>query len=301
MLPPPPPSKRGFRLYAIILVLVALLLIPAVLFYSGVLPAMFNSSNPTPSPFVTSSSTPSSSSVTNSPGTTPQVTSSPVVNTPSTVSFATGSKVSVASSSVGASGGTIEVTDSSSPLYGLKIVVPEAATTEPVQFDVSYSTVSSVSGLQGQAFVASKMITVSTSGSASWNQFKVFDKPVEVTFPYDANAANNDNSPVRFYWYDGQTGKLDATGFLSEDKTAHTITFLSASFSDFVAIRLDLNFSELLGVNYQVDTGFRPSSDGWFIPNYGSYLTSGGMCLGMVSYAKWYFSYMKGGNGVRSL
>jgi uncharacterized protein YfaP (DUF2135 family) len=302
MLPPPPPSKRGFRLYAIILVLVALLLIPAVLIYSGILPGMFNSSNPTPSPFVTSSPTPfaspSSSSVTNSPTATPQVTVSPFVNLPNTVSFNTGSKVSVASSSVGASGGTIAVTDSSSPLYGLKIVVPETATTEPVQFDVSYSTVSSVSGLEDQASVASKLIAISTSGSDSWNLFKVFDKPVEVTFPYDANAANNDNAPVRFYWYDGQTGKLDATGFLSEDKTAHTITFLSASFSDFVAIKLDLNFSELLGVNYSVDTGFRPSSDGWFIPNYGSYLTPGGMCLGMVSYAKWYFSYMKGGNGI---
>jgi hypothetical protein len=47
---------------------------------------------------------------------------------------------------------------------------------------------------------------------------------------------------------------------------------------------------QAFGLNANVDTGFRPARDGWFIPNYGSYITPGGMCLGMVSYAKWYYS-----------
>ena len=51
-------------------------------------------------------------------------------------------------------------------------------------------------------------------------------------------------------------------------------------------------FHELSGeTNYTVDTGFRPATNGWFIPNYGSVQTPGGMCFGMVSYAKWYYTY----------
>ncbi len=120
----------------------------------------------------------------------------------------------------------------------------------------------------------------------------MFTNPIQVTLPYSATATNDDNSPVRFYWYDSQAGKLDSTGFLSEDKSAHTITFLTASFSDFLAVELDITLSQLSGeTSYTVDTGFRPANNGWFIPNYGSVLTPGGMCLGMVSYAKWYYTY----------
>lgn len=128
----------------------------------------------------------------------------------------------------------------------------------------------------------------------------MFDKSVEVTLPYDATATNDDNSPVRFYWYDSQNGKLDSTGFLSEDKSAHTITFLTGSFSDFLAIEIDLTLSEIGGTSYTVDTGFRPATNGWFIPNYGSVLTPGGMCLGMVSYAKWYYTYESTDTGLHA-
>ena len=107
----------------------------------------------------------------------------------------------------------------------------------------------------------------------------MFDKPIEVTLPYSATATNDDNSPVRFYWYDSQNGKLDSTGFLSEDKSAHTITFLTASFSDFLAVEVDITLSQLSGeTSYTVDTGFRPANNGWFIPNYGSVLTPQAEC-----------------------
>lgn len=128
----------------------------------------------------------------------------------------------------------------------------------------------------------------------------MFDKSVEVTLPYDATATNDDNSPVRFYWYDSQNGKLDSTGFLSEDKSAHTITFLTGSFSDFLAIEVDMILANLDGTSYTVDTGFRPATNGWFISNYGSVLTPGGMCLGMVSYAKWYYTYESTDTGLHA-
>ena len=288
--PPPPPSLKPRKspklLAAIALILIIIILVPSVLVFSGFIP--FNPNNPqtTPTP---------APNPTNLPVNTP--TAGPT--TRNTVNVVSGQKTQVASQSIGATGGTIQVTDASSPLNGLKIIVPEAATSEPIQFQVSYSDISSVNGLPQNTAVASKLISIETSGSAAFNKYKMFDEPVRVTLPYDANEPNDDSNAVRFYWYDSQTSKLDSAGFLNEDKTAHTITFLTGSFSDFVAVRTMLNITgSMLGIDAQVDTGFRPARDGWFIPNHGSYLwntttnatTTNGFCLGMVSYAKWYYS-----------
>ncbi|MCL4429607.1 MAG: hypothetical protein M1167_02525, partial [Chloroflexi bacterium] len=284
-LPPPPPPphslkpRKSRRLLAVIaVILIAIILIPSVLVFSGFIHLNPNNPQATPTP-----------APTNTPVNTPGATTPP--STHSAVTVTSGSSVQVTSQSVGASGGTIQVSDSSSPLNGLKIVVPEAATSEPVQFQVSYADISSVNGIPASASPASELITIQTSGSADFNRYEMFDKPVEVTLPYDAAATNDDSHPVRFYWYDSQNGKLDSTGFLSEDKSAHTITFLTGSFSNFLAVEVDMILAELDGTSYTVDTGFRPQTNGWFIPNYGSVQTPGGMCLGMVSYAKWFYTY----------
>jgi uncharacterized protein YfaP (DUF2135 family) len=285
-LPPPPPPPTSLKprksrkmFMAIALILIVIILVPTVLFASGFINLNPNNPQATPTP---------GPNPTNLPVTTPP----PSSTTHTTVSITSGSKTQVASQSIDANGGTIQVSDASSPVNGLKIVVPEAATSEPVQFQVSYADISNVNGLPQSASPASKLITIQTTGPAAFNKYEMFDKPVEVTLPYDSTNPNDDTAPVRFYWYDSQNGKLDSTGFLSEDKSAHTITFLTGSFSDFLAVEVDIVLSQLSGeTNYTVDTGFRPANNGWFIPNYGSVLTPGGMCLGMVSYAKWYYAY----------
>ncbi len=283
--PPPPPTtsrksrKKFLSLLAIILIVI--ILVPSALVLSGAI-NLGPSTNPPPTAAPTGTAP-------TSQGTPSPTTSSTTTNV---VSITSGSSVSVTSQSIGSSGGTIQVTDSSSPLYGLKIVVPTAATTDPVQFEISYADVSTATGLPTGASPASKLITIHATGSADFNQYQMFDKAIEVTLPYDATATNDDNKPVRFYWYDSSSGKLDSTGFLSEDKSAHTITFLTGSFSTFLAVEVDILISQLNGeASYSFDTGFRPAFDGWFIPNYGSVQTPGGMCLGMVSYAKWYYTY----------
>jgi PKD repeat protein len=213
------------------------------------------------------------------------------------VEIETGSEIQVTSQTVQPSGGTIEITDSSSPLYGLKIEVPEAATEEDINFTVSYAGITDVSGLPESASVASKMISIETSGSEIWNEYKAFDEPITVTLPYDPSLVSGDE-PVRFYYYDEENNVLDSAGFLSQDSTNHTITFYAGTFSDFVAIKLALAVSEILGITYTVDTGFRPATDGWFITNYGSYLRPGGNCVGMSSFADWYYTYKKSATGV---
>ncbi|MEW6222674.1 MAG: hypothetical protein AB1476_05150 [Candidatus Hadarchaeota archaeon] len=208
------------------------------------------------------------------------------------VAITTGDETSVTSGSVSHSGGTMQVTTASSPLNGLEIEVPAAATDENISFNVSYADVSSVTGLPANAAVASKMITIETNGSDTWNESKAFNKAVLVTLPYDPDLAAGDG-PVRFYAYDENNKTLEAVGFSSQDNAQNTISFYTRTFSKFVAIELSMTVAELLGSDYSVDTGFRPATDGWYITNYGSYLESGGLCMGMVSYAKFYYTYLK--------
>jgi uncharacterized protein YfaP (DUF2135 family) len=207
-----------------------------------------------------------------------------------------GENIPVTSQSVTFTGGTISVTDSLSPLYGLNIDVPQAAASDGVEFSIGYADVTSVSGLPEGTSVASKMINIETDGTYIWNEYKAFEKPCTVTLPYDPSIVTNEES-VRFYSYDAVNNLLDSTGFISQDTSSNTITFYAGTFSSFIAIELSMAIHELLGSDYSVDTGFRPATDGWFIDNYGSYLESGGICLGMMSYAKWYYAHKKATDG----
>jgi len=210
----------------------------------------------------------------------------------------TGTYTQVASGTVTGAGGTIAA-GQGTPLSGMRIVVPGAATREPIQFNVSYATVdtASVVGLPEGASIASKMIQIDTDGSPSWDTFKMFDSLVRVTLPYDPAMVQDDERGVRFYQYDPVLQTLEPTGFDGQDLAANTLSFQAATFSKFVAVELALSVFEDLNSSLSVDTGFRPKNDGWFIPNYGSYQQSGGVCLGMTSYAKWYYSHQKPGNG----
>ena len=208
------------------------------------------------------------------------------------INIGTSSFIPVTSGSTGYSGGSVSVSDSSSPLYGLNIDIPQAATDDTVDFDISYADITDIIGLPEGASFASKMIRIETDGTDSWDMYKSFEKPLTVTLPYDPSLVTNEES-IRFYSYDDENGRLEATGFLSQDTVANTITFYTGTFSNFTAIELSMAIHELLGENYAVDTGFRPTTDGWFIDNWGSYLRSGGVCLGMTSYAKWYYAHKK--------
>lgn len=259
-LPPSPRKKRRIGLWVVASVLIIIVTVASLfsLFYLGIIPWTFK----------------------------------PREEGRTGVIFTCGIPVQVTSKSVNYSGGAISVADSSSPLYGLEIEIPSAATVEAISFDVSYADVSDVRGLPEKASAVSKMIYVETSGSEVWNKYKVFDKAVEVTLPYDPSLVSGEE-PVRFYYYDDQNNVLDSAGFLSQNSTTHTITFYTRTFSSFIAIKLALQISKLLGLEFSVDTGFRPITDGWFITNYGSYLESGGICMGMVSFARYYYMHKK--------
>jgi len=212
------------------------------------------------------------------------------------IDMTTTSSVPVTSGSVGFSGGSISVSDSSSPLFGLSIDVPQAATDDTVTFDISYSGITGITGLSEGADAAGKLITIETDGSSTWDKYKTFDKAIEVTLPYDSSLVAS-NETVRFYAYDEEDHVLSSAGFLSHDSAGNTISFYTRTFSSFIAVKLSVADHEYFGKDFSVDTGFRPKNDGFYINNYGSYLESGGICMGMVSFARYYYMYKKGIDG----
>ncbi len=195
------------------------------------------------------------------------------------------------SETIGPQGGVLSIT--SGALDGLRIEVPSGASESPVDISVTSEAVDDLPGLPDVGSIASRLITISTDGSNSWNAFKMFEKALTVTLPYDEGLVE-DEEAVRFYVYDPARDHFEPTGFITQDRETNTITFQASTFSQFVAVEVAMSLLETAGTSLSVDTGFRPAEDGWFIPNYGSYLESGGLCLGMVTYAKWYYTYQKG-------
>lgn len=205
----------------------------------------------------------------------------------------TGSYVNAVSGTIGPIGGTLSINDPSNLLNGLRIEAPGGATDRAVNFNVRSAQVTDADGLPETGKVVSRMISIETDGGAVWNAFKMFDRVLTVTLPYEEALADEEEA-IRFYQYDAENERLEPTGLVSQDVEANTITFNAATFSKFVAVELAMSIFEGMNASFAVDTGFRPKTDGWFIPNYGSYLESGGLCLGMTSYAKWYYTYQKG-------
>jgi hypothetical protein len=175
----------------------------------------------------------------------------------------------------------------------LKIEFPEGATKENINIAISYADITGVGGLPENTSAVSKLIKIETSGSPYWNENKHFETPVLVTLPYDSSVDSSEN-PVRFYCYNRENQILDSAGFIYENPTAHTVSFYTSSFSEFVGvdwkIRMYYSLTRALGLP-EVDTGFRPKTNGWFISNHGSYLNPFGNCVGMVAYAKWFYRY----------
>ena len=195
------------------------------------------------------------------------------------------------SETIGPRGGVLSIT--SGALDGLRIEVPSGASEDPVNIDVTSEVVDDLPGLPDVGSIASRLITINTDGTDSWNVFKMFENALTVTLPYDEDLVD-DEEAVRFYVYDPVRDHFEPTGFISQNFAENTITFQASTFSQFVAIEVAMSLLEGAGSSLSVDTGFRPATDGWYIPNYGSYLASGGLCLGMVTYAKWYYTYQKG-------
>lgn len=246
-------------------------------------------------------------SVTDDTDVTPEELTSSVV-----VATSTYQSVMPINPTVGSNGGVISV--DSGPLSGLKINVPSGATDENITFSVSYSSINSASGLSTNAATGVSAIRITANGSDNWNQYGLFNKQIQVTLPYGDFNSSVDEESVRFYYYDKENSTFEAEGYESIDTVNNTVTFSTLSFAnatsntidvrdvraddnntlyaDFVAVGLNAQYISTLLNGAILDTGFRPSKNGWYIPNYGSFYkeSTGGNCMGMVAFAKYYYA-----------
>lgn len=216
----------------------------------------------------------------------------------------------LSTSTVGQGGGTI----TSSDLTGFEIEMSQGAVDENITFTVTVSDVDEAVGLPDGTATSSRLIQIEASGSSDWNEYRLFNKAIKVTLPYDEPAQGE--ATVRYYVLNPD-GTLEPTGFEDIDTTNNTITFYIRSFADsaedslllrknagvkyatassvnhiqFIAVGMGEMIDAFLNDGVTLSTGFNVSHDGWYIPNYGSYYkkSRGGNCMGMVSWAKYWF------------
>lgn len=122
----------------------------------------------------------------------------------------------------------------------------------------------------------------------------LFPHPVAVTIPYDTDKVVYGDF-ISVYQIMDESGTIEETTVTEINENEGTITFLTTHFSWYIVLELEKTVEEILTSN--VDSGFVPKKDGWFITNRGSYITDGGNCMGMSMMAKYYYENQKSNYG----
>ena len=218
--------------------------------------------------------------------------------TPQTV-IATGDTVAVTSKTIPTTGGVITVTDASSPLNGLTIAFPANAVVASTKVDVGYADIDAGgSSLPADTNAVSKMLVLTSDATQEFN------KPVTITMPYDTSLATVNefvnpyeyvaipSSTIGIYKKAGES-RIEVASITGRNTTAGTVTFMTRHFSKYLILEWAKKVADIMSTSadFNIDTGFSPAKDGWFIPNYGSILEPEGNCIGMSSYAKWFFTW----------
>ncbi|HLP45958.1 MAG TPA: hypothetical protein VK469_08430, partial [Candidatus Kapabacteria bacterium] len=195
------------------------------------------------------------------------------------VEFTPGTNTTITSKTIGATGGTLEVTDSNSPLYKVKVEFPAGALSRKINASLGYNN-GSLTANSGT--FARKTISLNVPN------INEFQQPVTITVPF----SNERGIPVPYYV--DVKGKLHPAQLISINASNKTFTFQTFHASLFTWIWEEI--TSLVPVNV-MDTGFKPNVDGFQIENRGSTYNRGGECFGMTSFALWYFMNAKGSLG----
>jgi hypothetical protein len=187
-------------------------------------------------------------------------------------------------------GGTFAISDPTNPIFGTKIVVPEDSIDQGDSVTISISYSDQAPGpIPNEAVLSSKVFSFEKNIP---DRFKL---PVKITIPYSDINLMPDDVPAVFYW-NPTYSKYEPVGIKEIDKTNKTVTFTTVHFTEFIA----LGIPGLAKSLSSIDSGFRSEKDGFFHPNFGSYMTPQGNCLGMANYSVWYYNSKKqlDGNGL---
>ena len=157
------------------------------------------------------------------------------------------------------------------------VKVPAGASLAPLDITVTPQT--TPGGLPTGVVAVGKAVNVSLGAG----QVQKLNAPLIIKLKYDAGAVvNKDNLAVLHH----NGTKWEAATIVAEDQTARTISVEARTFSPLQLV----DFTALVIPASSSVTGFAASTKGWNIPNFGSYFSPGGNCLGMSGYAVWLFS-----------
>ncbi|MBI5058090.1 MAG: hypothetical protein HZB61_15880 [Nitrospirae bacterium] len=169
-----------------------------------------------------------------------------------------------ASATIGASGGTVEVTDPSSPLHGVKVEIPAGA--------LSTDTNISICIPEDEPNIPSYLKKVSAPVSLS-PEGVLFTIPVTISFPYNSQIVTDINM-LGGYTYDTVMASWDPV--MLNDMGTGVITVMTWHFSTFVTAE----FVETLPDSQEVKN-YLPSNNGFSVKN-------SNQCHAMVDFALWY-------------
>jgi len=186
------------------------------------------------------------------------------------VIFAIGNDIAELSQSVSPTGGSLTITDPSSPIYGVVVNFPAGALPQSTNVTIGYNNGSLT---PNSGTYSGINILVEVPG------IKGFTQPVEITVPFD----KPNSIPIPYYI--AIDGTLRPCQLVKVDRINKTFTFQTFHASLFTWIfNLFTSSPSTL-----VDTNFKPDEDGFQVVNNGSSYNRGGECFGMTSFSLWYW------------
>jgi hypothetical protein len=187
-----------------------------------------------------------------------------------TGTISTQTPVTVATGTIGATGGVVSVTEPGNPLTGLELNIPANAYSDTRQVKISYAPIEKHTF--GKNFnPITPLITIENCGGYS-NELISIKVPVKIPSGTFAMA----------FFYNNEAKKLEGVPVLSQD--ADTIAIAAMQLYSIVFSYID----EAL-LNADIDSKFKPAFDDWEFENQGSYISQGGHCAGQSISALWYY------------
>jgi hypothetical protein len=178
-----------------------------------------------------------------------------------------------ASATIGPSGGLVEVTNPSSPLYGVKVEIPAGALNTNTNITISIQNVEPT--FPTYLKKASAMVLFSPEGTS-------FNVPVTISIPYNSIDVTEKNM-LGVYTYDREASAWNILTL--KDMGSEVIKALTQHFSPLQVSEYTEPLSNSGSLN------FTPSINGFSLDNFGDDSDPGGHCWGMVAFAGWYWQY----------
>lgn len=213
-----------------------------------------------------------------------------------------GTRPQLNSMELGSAGGVLELSDPDSPLYGARVVVEDGAIGQGiVKIEIDYE--DELPGDLSDSALAVDYIVLGKTIVLTKDVEGTFERPVEVSVPYNSLALEEGDVPSVLFW-NPIINTYESVAVTAYDPVAGIVSFRTAHFSKFiiVAIRgLAKTFDTTETYFKGFDVGYLPSSDGFFLRNISSYSAPEGNCLGMAAYSQWFFENAKGTQASASL